>query len=355
MRSAKRIFLVGLLMALALGFTQGLAGSTPTAAAATVVGCGTTSSADGEQMILSSNLSCAGTAVTITHNKVHLDMQGWTLDGDGTGIGIHIKNSLIIGNCGGTAGGPSRVHINGGTVKEFDHGIFLCRSDTAHINGMTLTLNDLAGILISRASTGGNSGPSNHRINGSTLSFNGCAGGCQPGEVLEGGLVVVSASGNVIHTMNIHNNNRFGVHFRTAGGNRITSSQVIDNVGTGIFSDRAGGNTIQGNNIEGNAAGVGVVAGGGGETIRGNTINNNNSGISILFSPNALVRGNTVTNGAFGITLDRNTGSLLQSNTALNNSNVDLADNNNNSLGACVNTWKSNTFVTKTDPAGCIQ
>ncbi len=326
-----------------------------------MVGCGTTSSADGEQLILTGNLSCAGTAVTITHDKVHLDMQGFTIDGDGTGIGIHVIGPTNNLPCGPLSG-PSGFHINGGTVTEFDHGIFLCRSDTAHINDMTFTLNDLAGILISRASTGGNSGPSDHRINGSTLSLNGCVGGCQAGEVFEGGLVVISASGNVIRGMNIHDNNRYGVLFRTAGGNRITSSQVIDNVGTGIFSDRAGGNTIQGNNIEGNGDGVRAVFGGGSETIRGNNISNNSGdGIFIVGSPNSLVRGNTVNGNDSGIVLDKNVGSLLQGNTALGNTVVDLSDNNNNVVvvGTCVNTWKSNTFVTEDDPGnpptGCIQ
>ena len=90
--------------------------TTPTATAATVVACGTSSSVDGEQLILTSNLDCVGTAVIITHNNVHLDMQGWTLTGDGTGIGID------VGTCGPTSG----VHINGGTVTDFAHGILLC-------------------------------------------------------------------------------------------------------------------------------------------------------------------------------------------------------------------------------------
>ena len=242
-------------------------------APATVVGCGTTSSADGEQMKLTGNLSCAGTAVTITHDNVHLDMAGFTLDGDGTGIGI-----LVIGPTNnlpcGPLPGPSGVHINGGTVKEFDHGIFLCRSDTGRINGMTVTLNDLIGILISRA-PGGINGPTDHRINGSTLSFNGCrtltggVPGCLELAVLEGGLVVNGAFGNVIHTMDIRDNKPLGVLFLGAPGNTITSSQVTDNLSVGVFSDRAGRNTIRGNTIEGHGQGINVSAGGGGHICSG--------------------------------------------------------------------------------------
>jgi len=217
MRSIKGIFLVGLLVALALGITQGLPGSTATAAAATVVVCGTSSSADGEQMMLTGNiLNCAGPAVTITHNNVHLNMQGFTIDGDGTGIGIHLIDSSRLFSPCGPLSGPSGFHINGGTVQEFKHGILICRSDTAHINGITVTSNVLSGITISRASTGGNFGPSDHKINGSTLSFNGSGGRRQ------GGLVVISAGGNTIHTMVIRENNPEGVLFAQAADNKIT-------------------------------------------------------------------------------------------------------------------------------------
>ena len=41
----------------------------PPAVAQIVMGCGTSSGADGERMILTGDLNCAGTAVIITHNN----------------------------------------------------------------------------------------------------------------------------------------------------------------------------------------------------------------------------------------------------------------------------------------------
>jgi hypothetical protein len=41
----------------------------PSAAAQTAVGCGTSSGADGEQMIFTGDLNCVGTAVIITINN----------------------------------------------------------------------------------------------------------------------------------------------------------------------------------------------------------------------------------------------------------------------------------------------
>lgn len=358
MRSVKRIFLVGLLLALAPGLTEGLPGSTATASKPTEVVCGTTSSKDREQMILTGNLFCTGTAVTITHNNVHLNMRGFTIDGDLTGRGIEVRNVNDVDGVCGPQLGPSGAHINGGTVKEFDHGIFLCRSSNALVNGITATLNDLAGILVDRGP--GNAG--NHMINGSTLSFNGCRSlidgvpACQPGEVFEGGLVLITSTGNAIHTMNVHDNARYGVLFRTSSNNTITSSQLIDNAVTGIFSDRAGGNIIRGNNIAGSVQGINVSAGGGGDIIQSNTSTNNGDGFHIRSLRNSVVRSNTATNNNFGIRVFGNSfGNLLQNNTALSNG-TDL--NDANTAGAplpCNNTWKSNIFVTASGAVACIQ
>lgn len=364
--------IVGLALIMSVAIALGRA---PTAAAQTPVFCGISSSFDGEQMILTGDLlNCAGPAVTITHNNVHLDMQGFTIDGDGTGIGIHLIDPTGAFSPCGPLTGPSGFHINGGTVQDFEHGILMCRSDTAHINGMTVTSNVSTGITISRASTGGNSGPSDHKINGSTLSFNGSGGGG------DGGLVVISASGNTIHTMNIHENDRFGVLFRFAGNNTISSSEIHDNGSIGVYADRAGANKVRSNTISGGAVGIFIDPGGPGAIVQGNTVTNTNIGIQIRDLRNGVLRGNITNNNRdgilvlrnlrdslvrsntannnvrFGINIRTSSNNLLQGNTALGNGNTDLLDNNLSLAPLpCNNTWKNNTFVTKQDPGGCIQ
>ena len=344
MRSVKGIFLVGLL--LAIGLVYSLASNVPTAAATTAVVCGTSSSADDEQMILTGNLVCAGPiAVTIQHDGVHLDMQGFTITGPepeaadtDIDIGIHVINAINPTNafCVPRAG-PSGVHINGGTVENFDHGIFLCRATNTHINGMTSRDNDLTGIRLSSSN--------NNRINGSTLSDNGSGGSGQ-----EGGITMIFSGGNVIHTMNIHDNNRVGVGFLASGNNKLSSSEISDPVSL----DRSGRNTVQGNNISG--AGIGISAGGGSDILRGNTIDGAAFGINIRFADNTIVQNNTVTNGTFGIRMINNSGSTLKGNTALGNTNRDVEDNNDGVVAPpCVNTWKNNTFAIEVDPQGCIQ
>ena len=344
MRSFKGIFLAGILVALALGLTYG---TTPTAAAATPVVCGTSSSADGEQMILTGNLVCAGPiAVTIQHNKVHLDMQGFTITGPepeaadaDIDIGILLINAINPTNaiCVPRPG-PSGVHINGGTVENFDHGIFLCRATQTHINGMTSRDNDLTGIHLSSSDNG-------NQINGSTLSGNGSGGSGQ-----EGGITMIFSDNNVIHTMNIHDNDRVGVGFLASGGNKLSSSEISDPVSL----DRSGRNTVQGNNISG--TGIGISAGGGSDIIRGNTIDGAAFGINVRFANNTIVQNNTVTNGTFGIRMINNSGSTLKGNTALGNTNRDVEDNNDGVVAPpCVNTWKNNTFAIEVDPQGCIQ
>ncbi len=73
---------IGTVAVAALGLTLGLPGSIPTAsaAAATAVFCGISSSADKEQLKLTADLACpVGTAVTIVHDKVHLNLAGFTI------------------------------------------------------------------------------------------------------------------------------------------------------------------------------------------------------------------------------------------------------------------------------------
>lgn len=381
MRSVKGIFLVSLLVA--IGLVYGLGSNVPTVAADTdvnVAGCGTVFSTPGEELFLSGNLACPGTAIIITANDVHLSMQGFTITGpepDETGgepdIGIYVRNIADVDGICGPQSGPSGVHIDGGlvagTITGFDHGIFLCRATNAHINGVTVTSNDLTGILVNR---GGN-----HKINGSTVSSNGTTN--VGGGSTDGGLVFLTSQGNTLQYMTIEDNIAFGVLFRFSANNKITSSEIHNNVLIGIYADRAGANIIRGNTISGGATGVFIDPGGPGAVVqsntitntgvairirdlrngvlRGNTTNNNTHGIFVIrVLRDSLVRGNTANNNTvFGIRLNLSDNTLLQGNTATDNG-TDLSDNNNALAPLpCNNTWKSNTFVTVNDPGGCIQ
>ncbi len=288
--------------------------------------------------MLTADLACTGTAVHIHHDNVHFNLGGFTISGDGTtGTGIHVNGVVCPAR--------SAVHINGGTVTGFDVGIDFCKVTKSHINGVTVTSNKSVGILLQE-------GSDNNRINGSTVSFNGT------GAQLTGGVILNNSNRNAIHTMDINNNRSPGVFFRFANFNRITSSEIIDNVVTGISPKGSDGITIQSNNISGSNQGISIATGEG-VTIRGNTSSDNSVvGIKIFGVKDSVVRGNIAKiNTRFGIEVAGNSfDNLLQSNTALGNG-TDMKDPNAAAGGTspCDNTWKSNTFVTKTDPAGWIQ
>jgi hypothetical protein len=88
------------------------------------------------QYILTGNLNCSGNAVIIGGSKIHFNLNGYTISGDGTGVGI-----TVFG--GGGSGSPGvDNHIHGGTVTGFGTGIGLFSgSQLIDVNDMTVTGN----------------------------------------------------------------------------------------------------------------------------------------------------------------------------------------------------------------------
>ncbi|MFQ5668026.1 MAG: nitrous oxide reductase family maturation protein NosD [Candidatus Binatia bacterium] len=299
-----------------------LLGVTP-AGAETPVFCNMTITISG-QYVLTSDLACgAAPGLEVAANDVHIDFNGHTLSGPGTGVGIITAN----GGCVGVTG----LHLNGGTVTGFDTGIRLCAPASttmnAHVNGMTVTGNSLSGIHLVNSD-------GNH-VNGNTISEN------------------ISTQGAVgVRLENSHNNK-----FNT---NRLRDNETVPGVfatcgGFGLFGSND--NVITSNDISDNGAanggfGVGLFFSSG-NTVRGNIVNGNRQqGILVVFGSNHTVQSNTVNqtligNGIFVLFASDNT---IKSNIAFNNAALDLLDTNANCDN---NTWKSNTFGTSNQ--ACIQ
>ena len=108
----------------------------PASAATPVSSCGAVLSLPGEYILTNDLNNCPSTAVTITASDVHFNLDGHTIDGIGNGSGI------AVGAVGLTCVATSNVHINNGTVTQFDDGIQLCRATDAHVNNVTATQND---------------------------------------------------------------------------------------------------------------------------------------------------------------------------------------------------------------------
>jgi len=298
------------------------------ARAATPVACGDILSAPGEYVLTGNTLGCAGPggggAIRITASGVHLNMAGFTLGGPGgfppPGQGIVVA---APNGCNTGAPGPTDVHINGGTIKGYHAGILLCFASGNHISGMTLTENRYGVIALSSH---------DNQFSGNTVSGN---------QSLGFG-VIRSSTGNKF-TANTCNGNALEAFsgcysLEDSTDNTVTSNEMV---GNGKFGVQISCTTMDGC--------------GGGNTIRGNTIvgttlfGDPRPGITVLFSNGNRIQGNTSGSNRFGIFLFQSAGNTVQSNTVLSNTLFDLWSD----LGCDVNTWKSNTFGTRS-PA-CIQ
>ena len=86
--------------------------------------------------VLSQNLYCQGTALYVGAHGITVDLKGYTVSGDGTGVGIRNDGFLPSGYNG--AGGYDRVTVRGGTIQHFDVGLVLGTTSSNSITNMTI-------------------------------------------------------------------------------------------------------------------------------------------------------------------------------------------------------------------------
>lgn len=86
--------------------------------------------------VLSRNLYCQGTALYIGAHGITVDLKGYTVSGDGTGVGIRNDGILPTGYNG--TGGYDGVLIRGGTLQHFDAGVVLATTSSNTITNMII-------------------------------------------------------------------------------------------------------------------------------------------------------------------------------------------------------------------------
>jgi hypothetical protein len=284
---------------------------------------------DRGQYRLNGDLECpdnpSGAAVTITGERVHFNLKGYTITRD-DGSGQFLREGIAVSG--------ANAHIHNGSIVDINCPgvVYPDRQDCYAI------------LLIDAAGT---------RINGMSLHNNTIGIG------LHGGDNAGDANGSRIHGNDITGNLRHGIGlFGEAEGAMITGNDLSD---TGGFTD-PDGNQRAGNGYMGSSDGVSVI---------GNVANNNARNGIFLWGradrPGAernTVRDNEVLdNDLHGIIVwgrgeaYRPRDNLIQSNTVFSSVlyAVDLVDG----FGfpdtfTCVNTWKDNDFDTAL-PADCIE
>jgi parallel beta-helix repeat protein len=212
--------------------------------------------------------NCPGDGLVIGADSVTLDLNGHTVDGDGT-PGAAGPNVGILNE------GYDGVTIENGTVREFDFGLLLRAGSAGEIRGVATTHNSRAGMRLE--GLGGN------RFTGNTSAENGT----------------------------------FGVNF--FGGNHdnlFESNTVADNGDGGIGDfvsdhDRFAYNTVTGN------AEDGISVGGSTDTVvEHNSVSDNFAGIAVFGSDRNQVKSNRVAGNHFGIIVDGDDNSVVENDVS---------------------------------------
>jgi len=304
------------------------------------VACGDTITGS---VALVSDLDCTGSGLLVGADKVTIDLNGFTLRGDGDLEDVGIDNG----------GGFDRLTIQNGRVEEFGEGIsiggdaqqasvqdvvvFGCASDgidlndsdLARITGTLVTANGGAGLQIGENATGnrfeksaavGNVGPgveihgSENSVLKSELTLNG-----------DGALVLGNA--NTLSGNAAYRNEDDGLEVR-GDDTEVRKNAVFGNLGEGIEVDDASNAWLERNTASGNGEnGIWVDgASSGARLVRNTTQGNDFQGIQIDPEPTGSVLERNTSSGNLLAGLQVFApGTVLKKNTATANGGRGIA------------------------------
>lgn len=148
-------------------------------------------------VILDQNISCEGDALFANNDGITIDLNGFTISGNGSGIGINVSSF-------------DNVSIINGVVENFETAIFVDPAVGINVSGITARWN-VKGIYF-------------EEINESYISDN-----------------------------NIISNSNYGIHLVESINNTINNNFIWNNSFDGVFTERSDLNLITRNNISGNS------------------------------------------------------------------------------------------------------
>ena len=217
----------------------------------TDVSCGDVLTTD---VRLEKDLTCAGDALTIGADGIRINLNGHTISGNATGVGITLRQR-------------SDVVIHNGTVRNFVTGIFVSQSTGVIVKDNGFTQNREAVFLI---------GSSGNVVKANTAWAN-----------TSRGIMLRPTTGGIVSTDNMVVGNTlidnpsgilvFGQSGNTLKGNTITGSSVG---GFDLTGGGGSGNEIKGNLVTGSAAGIKFGTGWTGNFIIDNTFATNTCGLA---------------------------------------------------------------------------
>ena len=246
-------------------------------ASASPVTCGDTITTDTK---LHRNLSnCPNNGLVIGANKVRLDLNGHTIDGDGE----------LVDNCpddefcdvGVLNEGHNGVTVEGGKVREFELGVVIFGTTDNRLRRLCASTNGFGGVFVV------DSGKT--RIKNNSLDENGTSG-----------LVFDRLRYSVIRGNSAVRNGHSSVFMFGSTHNLIEKNRLAHN-GDGIEMQESTSNRLRMNSISHSQGAAISVDMGAANRVRKNRINANGDGVTVFESPRNRISHNTVTGtGLFG-------------------------------------------------------
>jgi parallel beta-helix repeat protein len=219
---------------------------------------------------LESDLTCAADGLTVSGSGIKINLNGHTINGPGSGIGIRVQSS-------------QDVSIHGGTVRGSLRGICVVSSTGVDIKNNEFTGNN-TGVLLEASS--------NNSVKANVAWQNG-ARAIMLRPNLTG--TIVSTNNDIVGNFLI--DNPTGIYIIRQPGNTFIGNSITGSTVAAIDLDPAplgaSGNVFHGNLLESSGAGIRFAVGWTGNTIIGNRIRLNTCGLQGPTAGNTL-QGNTL-------------------------------------------------------------
>lgn len=337
--------------------------------------CGDTVVAD---TTLVADLTCSGPGLIIGADKVKVDLNGYTLTGSASDLGMdntggfekmHVKNGTIIGF-------ETAVRVEGGANIKLDHlvisgdrtnhAIDILDSSKVSIKNSSITVtipsSDFWFAEAIRLESDDDVKVDNVDVHGGFIGVNFACGDCNGGEVPTNGKIEHSTFTGQIIGILISNSTKAEVKENHVSGSvNQTSPFEIGSKGISIDSDFGSGNVVTGTKVKNNHVhdneGIGIRVKAGDSTttsgieVKGNLVRDNDSdGILLVDADASKIKDNMVNhNGGDGISLTvGSTGNEIKNNGSTGNGDTDMV-HDGTSTG---NTWTGNTCGTSAPALG---
>jgi parallel beta-helix repeat protein len=215
------------------------------------VQCGATITVDTE--LHSNLLNCPNNGIVIGADDIELDLNGQTIDGDGTLVeNCPPEESCDLG-IDNTAGHHG-VTIEDGSIRDFATGMFVLGASDNRLRRLSSSNNLFGGLLLI--------GSTRTRIERNLISVNGLT-------TDQAGLIVFDSSEIRIERNSVFDNGDIGMLLVGVGDSRVQRNSVSGNPEAGMILD-GNGNEVSRNRVSRN--GDGIIVTGDGNTIVSNDV-----------------------------------------------------------------------------------